>query len=341
MATAPRGKFMAFTHRPKACDMIDLGAGFGQRFLVTVDVEEEFDWEQPIRREGYTLETVTAIADFQELCDQYNVNPLYLIDFPVIDHPVAGPLYADLVRQGRAEVGIQLHPWVNPPFDEEVTQYNSFAGNLPLELEQAKLIRLRDRITEVIGTAPISYRAGRYGLGENSIAVLSEAGLSIDTSVRASFDYSDEGGPDYSQLPLTPYWLDRGKGLAEIPVTTVFWGLLRQQGQALYPRLEKLPTLQSILSRTGMLERIALTPEDISFKEVMRGIDIAIDDGLPILNFSFHSPSLRAGYTPYVNNLDQQEAFFDWWRRVFDYLAQRKIPAVRLSQIDAAIKASR
>jgi len=50
---------------------------------------------------------------------------------------------------------------------------------------------------------------------------------------------------------------------------------------------------------------------------------------------------LRAGYTPYVNDLGEQEAFFEWWRRVFEYLATRKIPPVRLSHIEEAIKASR
>lgn len=332
---------MPFKHRPQTSDTIRFPDGFGQRFLITVDVEEEFDWEQPIKRESYTLETIGAITDFQALCDEYHVTPLYLIDWPVINDPIGGPLYADLVKSGRAEVGIQLHPWVNPPYDEEVTQHNSFAGNLPRELERKKLLNLRNRITEVIGSPPTSYRAGRYGLGENSLELLTEAGVTIDTSVRTHFDYSHEGGPDYSALPRKPYWLDRANGLAELPVTTVFWGMLRQQGRVLFPQLEKFPILKSLLSRSGMLERIALTPEGISVAEAIKGIDIALDDDLPILNFSFHSPSLRAGYTPYVTTSDEQEAFFDWWRRIFDYLEMRKIPPVALSEIDAAIQSTR
>ena len=47
---------------------------------------------------------------------------------------------------GRAEIGIQLHPWVNPPFEEEVTPRNSFAGNLPRALEHAKFRNLREAI---------------------------------------------------------------------------------------------------------------------------------------------------------------------------------------------------
>ena len=53
---------------------------------------------------------------------------------------------------GRSAVGTQLHPWVNPPFDEEVTAANSFVGNLPAALEAAKLDVLTDAITPAFGT---------------------------------------------------------------------------------------------------------------------------------------------------------------------------------------------
>lgn len=332
---------MPFTHRPSSADYIGFAANFQQCYLVTVDVEEEFDWDQPIKRNGYTLKTISAITDFQMLCDQFGVKPLYLIDYPVIDDPVGGPLYADLVKSGRAEVGIQLHPWVSPPFDEQVTQHNSFAGNLPLALEREKLLRLRDRIAQVIGVAPISYRAGRYGLGPNSIDLLCELGIKIDTSVRSNFNYSAEGGPNYAKSPLTPYWLNKQGGLAELPLTTIFSGRLREQGPALFRRIDDMPMLKSILSRTGFLERISLTPEGIGFDDIVKGIDVAIDDGLPILNLSFHSPSLRAGHTPYVTNQAEQEAFFECWRQTFQYLATRNIAAASLSTINSLIQATR
>jgi hypothetical protein len=36
---------------------------------------------------------------------------------------------------------------------------------------------------------------------------------------------------------------------------------------------------------------------------------------LPVLVFSFHSPSLAPGFTPYVRNEDDLLRFYDWWRR--------------------------
>ncbi|MEZ5708751.1 MAG: polysaccharide deacetylase family protein [Blastomonas sp.] len=330
---------MAFQHKPTSNDMIRMPGNFGQRFLVTVDVEEEFDWNAPFRADGYGLETVRAILAFQELCEEYGVKPLYLVDFPVIESADGAEIYGGLVREGKADVGIQLHPWVNPPHDEEVTTYNSFAGNLPEQLEAEKLQRLASSIERACGSKPLAYRAGRYGLGANSIGLLGRQGVRLDTSVRSNFDYSGEGGPNFAHLPLHPYWLDRASGLAELPVTTVFWGMLRKQGKMLFPHAARSPMLRAILARTGMLERIALTPEGISVREVIRGIDIALDDGLPILNFSFHSPSLEPGHTPYVRTPEDAEAFLDWWRRVFDYLLLRRIPPVSLGEIIAAIDA--
>ncbi|MFN3818925.1 polysaccharide deacetylase family protein [Blastomonas sp.] len=328
---------MTFARLPGKDDFVRFAPGFGQRYLVTIDVEEEFDWTRPIRREGYSLDAIGAIGEFQKLCEQYGVTPLYLVDWPIISDPRGREIYGALVREGRAEVGIQLHPWVNPPFDEEVTQRNSYAGNLPPELERAKFLALRDAITEATGKQPIVYRAGRYGIGPQTLNLLREAGVRFDTSVRTNFDYSKSEGPDFSHYPLEPYWLDRGRGIVELPVTSVYWGLLRRQA-TVFPLAQMAGLTKSLMARGRLLERISLTPEGISVTEAIRGIDIALDDGLPILNFSFHSPSLRPGHTPYVRDQAGVEAFFSWWHAVLSYLAARDVRPTSIAQIDAAIE---
>jgi hypothetical protein len=327
---------MTFARLPGKDDFIRFSPNTGPRYLVTVDVEEEFDWTRPIRREGYSLDAVEAITDFQTLCEEYGITPLYLVDWPIITDPRGKEIYGQLVREGRAEVGIQLHPWVNPPFDEEVNQRNTYAGNLPKDLERAKFLALRDAITEATGTQPIAYRAGRYGIGPQTLDLLREAGVRFDTSVRTNFDYRKAEGPDFSHYPLQPYWLDKALDIVELPVTSVYWGLLRRQG-TLFPLAQMAGVTKSLMARGRLLERISLTPEGISVEEAIRGIDIALDDGLPILNFSFHSPSLRPGYTPYVRTDEDVTAFYDWWHRVLSYLARRKVQPTSIAGIDASI----
>lgn len=325
------------TDCPEPADMARFRPEFGQRFILTVDTEEEFDWNEPFDRSSHSVHSVPRLGKFQEFCEAQGVCPIYLVDYPVATSAAAADVLREPLAAGRAEIGLQLHPWVNPPLDEELSASNSYAGNLPKELEAAKFNLLRDRITANFGQAPLIYRAGRYGVGPDTAQILRDAGVAIDTSVRARFSYSEDGGPDYRDRPIAPWWIGGEGVLLELPLTTVYWGMLRQLGQWLYPAMWRIPRLRGLLARMGLLERIPLTPEGISLEEAVRGIDIAIDEGLPILVFSFHSPSLAPGHTPYVRSEDDLDAFYDWWRGVFAYLARRNIAPCTVREIMASV----
>jgi hypothetical protein len=322
---------------PPAADALARFADDSPRFLLTVDTEEDFDWTQPLTRDSHGTEHVPRIAHFQEFCENEGVAPIYLVDWPIANSRLAGEILRAPLAAGRAEIGVQLHPWVNPPFEEEVTQANSFAGNLPPALEEAKLASLLAAIEQTFSIAPVVYRAGRYGVGPNTAAILSRHGIAVDTSVRPLYNYSSTGGPDFRAHPLRPYWLDAAHTLLELPLTSSFWGLLRKQGNAIYPRLWRAPSLRGVMAKLGLLERVPLTPEGVSVEEAIRGIDMALDDGLPLLVFSFHSPSLRPGSTPYVRNEDDLDALYDWWRRVFAYLERRGVRPSSVSEVMRAV----
>lgn len=318
---------------PVAPEFVRFRSGFGQRFLLTVDAEEEFDWRAPLDRHQHRIDAVPALRKFQQFCEGIGVCPVYLVDYPIATSQGAIEALKQPIEAGRAEVGVQLHPWVNPPHDEEVNTFNSYAGNLPADLERAKFIQLRDAIERNFGTAPRIYRAGRYGAGANTAQILSEGGITIDTSVRSGFDYSVDGGPNYRDHPLQPYWIDREAGLLELPLTTVYWGPLRRLGPWIYPRMWRVPQLRGALAHARMLDRIPLTPEGVSVKEAIRAIDVASDMELPILVLSFHSPSLMVGNTPYVRNHDDLDAFYDWWRAIFAHLTLRNIAPTSIGEI--------
>ena len=321
------------TDMPHNRDLVCFKAGVGQRFVLTVDTEEEFDWGKPLDRADHSIHSLPRLAKFQQFCESFGVVPIYLVDYPIATSPLAAEILREPIAAGRAEIGVQLHPWVSPPHDEEVTEFNSYVGNLPAALEREKFLRLRDAIAENFGVEPLIYRAGRYGVGPNTAAIISEGGIAIDTSVRSRFDYSSTGGANFRDLPVVPYWVDRRGGLMELPLTTVYWGMLRRQGPWLYPRMWRIPKVRGALSRIAMLERIPLTPEGVTLEEAIRGIDMAVDDGLPLLVFSFHSPSLAPGYTPYVRSEADLDDFYDWWRGVFAYLTQRQVTPSSIKDI--------
>ena len=304
----------------------------GPRFLLTVDTEEEFDWDAPLNRESYTLDHLPALAPFQSFCEAEGVTPIYMVDWPVANDDRAAAILRPALARGTAEIGIQLHPWVNPPLEEALTDRNSYAGNLPAALEEAKFLVLKERIETAFDARSCIYRAGRYGAGPATAEMLLRHGIGADSSVRPLFDYSGSGGPDYRAHPTMPYWIDADRRLLELPLTTAFWGLLRRQGGSLYPSLWRMPALRGVLSRLGLLERVPLTPEGTTFEEAVRCIDMVLDDANgtngaapPVLNISFHSPSLMQGKSPYARSASEVAAIHDWLARVFAYLRLRGV----------------
>ena len=309
---------------------------FGRRFLLSVDTEEEFDWNAPFQRSGHTTVSVPMLQKFQEFIEKYEVKPAYFVDYSIINDEAAVAFLRGVAEQQTAAIGVHLHPWVNPPFDEQVNVQNSFAGNLPKELEEEKLVALRDAIRDKTGAVPTIYRAGRYGIGPHTTALLRKHGFVMDSSIRSRFDYSGEGGPDFLAVGSRPFWWDEDKRLLEVPLTTVYSGLLRKQAGLVAGIMNQSPLINALFSRSKMLERIPLTPEGISARETMEAIDVALDDDLQLLVFSFHSPSLSPGHTPYIRTEADLDGFYDWWRDVLDHLEERNVKPINIDQLMAA-----
>lgn len=72
-----------------------------------------------------------------------------------------------------------------------------------------------------------------------------------------------------------------------------------------------MPYGRGAAARAGLLSRVALTPEDMPVAAARDAVDAAMADGVGLLVFSFHSPSLVAGHTPYVRDAGDLAAF---WR---------------------------
>lgn len=313
-------------------DIADLSALNGPAFVLTVDTEEEFDWAKPFSRAGYGTEHLKSVPRFQALCADFGIKPCYLVDFPITQDSFGVELLGGFANKGEAEIGVQLHPWVSPPYLEELSNSNSYACNLPEEQERAKLTALHAAVVARFGFRPNIYRAGRYGAGPNTAAILADLGISIDSSVRSRFNYSSQGGPDYTHHSVAPYWIKRGRML-ELPLTTVFGGAMRSVGNIIFGDWFASQAARSMLARSGMVERIALTPEGISLVKALKAIDIALAEGISVLNLSFHSPSLAVGNTPYVRDEAQLELMYDWFIGVFAHLRSMGVRAVTMAEI--------
>jgi hypothetical protein len=300
---------------------IDLPASEPPTLFVVVDTEEAFDWSAPLSRQCTDVTAMRHIGRAQQLFDRFGIVPTYVIDYPVASKPEGSAPLVEFASTARATIGAHLHPWVTPPHDEEVSRRNSFAMNLPAALEASKLATMVETIESVFGARPQVYKAGRYGIASRTLRTLSALGFTVDTSVNPHMNYAPEHGPDFRGFDSRPCWLSQG--LLEIPCTTGFAGAA---GPALGPRLHAAalatpPQLRvvGILARLGLTNRIMLSPEGSTLEEMKAVTRTLTTCGVRTLTFSFHSPSVDPGHTPYVRSQADLGRFLQAIEQYFEF----------------------
>src|SRR3954464_3482455 len=289
--------------------------------VVVVDTEAEFDWVGSSSRRAVGVTSVEALRQVLPIFERYNIRPTFVVDYPVSTIPEGYEVIRDFYKSGVCQVGAHLQPWDTPPFVEEITDRNSYPGNLTPEVEREKLVRLTAAIAENIGIQPRIYKAGRYGFGLATPGILAELGYEIDVSVVPGTDLRRHFGPDFSKCPAHPYWFGANPALLEIPLSVGYTGLL-----ARFPAFARALTtspfltalhLPGVLSHLHLLDRIVLTPEGVTFEEQRRLTRAMLRRGYRVFSLVYHSPSLVPGNTPYVRNAAELHPFL---RRIEQYL---------------------
>jgi hypothetical protein len=303
--------------------IIDLSALEKPQLLVIVDAEEEFDWGKPFSANNSSVTSMRRQHLGQEIFARYGIVPTYAVDYVVADQEDGYEPLLDFLRDGVCEIGSQLHPWVTPPKVEELGERNSFAGNLPEELEFEKLKNLTERIKANLGVRPELYRAGRYGTGPNTPRFLKRLGYTIDCSVLPHTRRLSPYAPDYIGAPVTPYWIGSGTDLLELPVTKTTIGLAHRAVRDLAPyvfsaRARSL-RMPAVMARLRLLDEVRLSPEGSTLNEAKRLTRFLLAEGQKIFVVSYHSPSLGIGHTPYVRNAHDLAKFLGWLEGYCDF----------------------
>jgi hypothetical protein len=291
--------------------------------VVVVDTEEEFDWTAPFDRRNTSVEHMRSIGKLQRVFDEASIVPVYVVDHPIATQATSIEPLRRFREDGRCEIGAHLHPWVSPPFEEEVNARNSYPGNLPRALERAKIASLANAIEKSFGARPVIYKAGRYGAGPNTAEILEEEGFEIDLSPCPPFDFGADGGPDWSTAPCEPYLIGPNGRVLAIPNTGTYVGFAWSRAHALY-RFATAPSLRwarlpGILARIGAVERLFLSPEGYALDDLKRLTRFLLARGIRTFTLSLHSPSILPGCTPYVRSAAELEKFLDTTRRYFEF----------------------
>lgn len=306
-----------------ACEFQAEWQSLPPRLLVTIDTEEEFDWEAPFSRSARSVQNIAEQQLAQQIFDDIGAVPTYVIDQAIVECPNAVAYFKSLQDAGKCTVGAHLHPWLTPPFDEAVNNRNSYPGNLPEALEAAKLATLTRTIAENFQQSPTVYKAGRYGLGPCTGAALQALGYRVDLSVVPHTDYSEKDGPDFIGFPDKPFWLDCGNQVLAVPLTCGYAGLLWPVGDVVYPPIAnaigKRFRLPGLCARLGCLERVQLTPEGTKPEELTKLTDALFQRGHRVFQLAYHSSSLLPGGGPYVADRQSRAYFLDNIKIYLDY----------------------
>jgi hypothetical protein len=291
--------------------------------LVVIDTEEEFDWSGDFDREAVGVGAFEELWRAQQVFEEYGIKPTYVVDYPVATTPASVDVLAEFLKRDAATIGIHLHPWVNPPHDEPVCRRNSYQGNLAPDLERQKLMTLTTAVSDAFHIKPAIHKAGRYGFGQETAQILLDLGIKIDLSAAPPFDFSADGGPDYSNIDAHAYRFGPDNALFGIPTTGGFIGTLSGLGPRLYSTDSQSSALgrlgASVLSKARQLERILLSPEGHSLDKMKRLTRVLHARGLRVFTLSLHSPTVKPGCTPYTSTEQDVAEFLNKCRHYFDF----------------------
>lgn len=313
-------------------------------FLVTIDTEEEREWGTDyLDHTHYTVKNISYLPPLQEVFDRHGVKATYLIDYPVAIDKTAMGILRDFQDHHQAEIGLHLHPWVNPPYKEQRTLANSFPMNLPPDLQLKKLQVLSDAIAQSTGQKPISYRAGRYGFNESSVPVLEEMGVKVDTSVVPFRQRKKTFEPDFGYLEsIEPYRLNRrnvreagNSPVLEVPVTV---GFSKRVPRWLARHYIDLPNigLRRFLKKIFDVDLYWLRPSYANLQQMIQLSEALIGSGVTFLNMMFHSNELMPGGSKYCKTQSDVDHYLKRLDDYFYYLkSHHDIQFVQLREMDA------
>ena len=284
--------------------------GGGVLLIVSIDTEED-NWYRS--RHEVTVENIREFRPLAAFFRRLGVRPTYFTTYHVARDARAADVLREVCDGDAGEIAAHLHPWNTPPLVEPFVPRNSMLKNLSADLQLAKLRRLTAALENAFDVTPAAFRAGRYGLGRDTVAALVCCGYRVDSSVSPFINLEGvDDGPTFVGAPLTPYRLSPDRDVrqpapdGEVLEVPLSYGFNRGPFSVWDPTrrvLEAVPfrwfRLAGLADRLGLVKRIALCPEMMSVADMLTLSRRLLEHGVRHLHMSWHSPSLKPGLSPF------------------------------------------
>jgi hypothetical protein len=301
-------------------------------FILTMDVEEEWEWEKGFPVLCHSVKNSERILEFQKFCDRIGIRPTYFINWSIVTDDESVKLFDKLSKDGSCEIGAHIHPWNTPPCEEESNEKNSHLINLPKNLRKEKLTILTNEIQNRLNQKPVSFRAGRWGMNGELLKQIAELGYKYDSSLIPFFTDSSFS---YRKAPLSPYWpsyndfIKEGeqRDILEIPVTAGFnrknFYLCDNIYETLASKIFKDLHFIGILDKIKVLKKIQFSPELSDSDALISLINACLKNKFYMFNMFLHSSSFLPGGSPYARNKYHVELMYKRIEEVVRYLREK------------------
>ncbi len=266
--------------------------------LFTVDTEEKFNWRS-FSAGAHEVCRPDGVSRLQALCEALGVRPLYFLTYPVMTDAENAGYFRMLADEGRADLGLHLHQWNTPPFAGFEHEYYSWQGNLPANIHRAKLETLSAEFERAFGFRARAHRAGRYGVTPEAYREIAAIGVTHDFSPSPAFDFSAEGGPDFSKFGNDPFRAETATGA--VFVTPVCGARAIRGGRRFLSQPAQIGFSAATRRRPRrMTAPLRLSCEQARFDELVALTRSLASAGARVLTFNLHSTTMTPGANPYA-----------------------------------------
>lgn len=294
-------------------------------FIITVDTEGDNLWEYV---PGTIIHTQNSryIPRFQELCNQFNFKPVWLINYEMANDDYLVEYIKPKLRANLCEVGIHLHAWNNPPLFELQGPFNgnSYLIEYPLKVRREKFEVLFNLLSERFNFKPVSHRAGRWAMDDDYFKLLEEFGITTDCSFTPGINWQNNpgsttmNGSNYSSVRHTAHWVGK---IFEVPVT-----ILGSRNPLSGSFKQKIKTM--LLGK-----QIWLRPSSFSLEEMKYVCKKSMNnDEVDYVEFMIHSSEFMPGGSPYFRDNESIEMLFNRISGLFKYASSMGYIGVTLQE---------
>lgn len=288
---------------------------------VTIDTECDHDPEWKRADPLSFLSISEGITHrLQPLFREVGAVPTYLLTVEVMEDDASVKVLQAI--EGEHELGTHLHA----AFIEPDKKYRDYAGvdspdfqcNYQPDIEYGKLNNLTDLFVNRFGYRPVSFRAGRFGAGPNTIAALKKLEYLIDTSVTPHKMWKEaKGQVDYRVAPEQPYFPKCGTLVAS--------------GEARMGNVLEVPvTVKSRWCRGPLWFRPWMSSVDQMKNIVYHHLKRYGNQSTIVLNMMFHSMEVIPKASPYPQTSGEVGRFLENLAEVLQWCRQE---GVRFSKV--------